>query len=746
MRNTARAFAILTLLALPSLSDGVFAPPEAGQAQDGGGWAQPPEPNGKQPLVPLPLPPAAEKDVPITAQAAGIVAPINDAFASALPVTSAALPYSNAQDTTAAAVEDGEPNPCVNIGLARTIWYSFTPRVNGIYQVDTQGSNYDTAIAVYEDTEIGIGGLIEIDCNDDITTLRSAMKFNAEADTTYAIQVGGFQGAGGSVQFNVAPAIGRTDAVGDAVHGFGGSSALLDVSNVTVAHDENSIEIRMDFATGIAAPSASQFNSIVGIVDIDLDRNAGTGTAPTRNAFGFLPLITMADEYQINLIAEQTTPGFVPLIETAGGTTVASLPIRFTPTSFHVSIPRSAVGFPPTGSNDASAHVAALIGGIGEPTDAWPQSDPPGTSCTTPWNWNTYNDCFALSGLWHLEFFAAIAGMSDYLLAFNTGCTGPGATGCTYDVGFTAGDATSPPFGPLPATGGTLRFKTARDTENFCGFADITIVSYSTDYLNFSPLPLAGGTISPGGQFFGESVGGFTGEICGGSLTAQTVTVPLPVGTTNIRFTFDSGDSLFNAFAGQFIDEVQVCTATAVSLVDGCLDNCPSASNANQADNDNEVFTHTGFPWIPDGTGPEGINTGGDACDINDDNDLRCTDGEETGGSLALGGMRNPHNPWDFADVPVPALPAPTAARNGAVALTDVNAALSWVGRSRINGTSGTGQNYLHDNNINGVPDGVEYDRTPAGDVSGPPNDAITLQDLGVILAQVGDNCMFAPN
>jgi hypothetical protein len=351
-----------------------------------------------------------------------------------------------------------------------------------------------------------------------------------------------------------------------------------------------------------------------------------------------------------------------------------------------------------------------------------------------------------MSGLWHFESFAGITGMSDYLLAFNTGCTGPATTGCTYDVGFTFGDATSPAFGPLPASGGTLQFKTARDTENFCGGADQTIVSYSTDYLNFSPLPLAGGTISPGGQFFGEVVGGSTGEICGGDLTAQTTTVPLPAGTTNVRFTFNSGDSLFNAYAGQFIDEVQICTAPDAALADGCLDNCPTMSNPSQADNDNDAFTQTNFPWIPDGTAPEGFNTGGGDCDINDDNDLRCTDGEETGGSLALGGMRNPKNPWDFADVPVPALPAPTAARNGAVVLSDVNATLTWVGRSRTNGTSATGQNYLHDNNINSVPDGVEYDRTPAGDISGPPNDAITLQDVGVILGQVGDNCAAAPN
>ena len=36
-----------------------------------------------------------------------------------------------------ATAEAGEPNPCVNIGLGPTAWYSFTPQVTAIYQADT---------------------------------------------------------------------------------------------------------------------------------------------------------------------------------------------------------------------------------------------------------------------------------------------------------------------------------------------------------------------------------------------------------------------------------------------------------------------------------------------------------------------------------------------------------------------------------------------------------------------------------
>jgi subtilisin family serine protease len=150
-------------------------------------------------------------------------------------------------------------------------------------------------------------------------------------------------------------------------------------------------------------------------------------------------------------------------------------------------------------------------------------------------------------------------------------------------------------------------------------------------------------------------------------------------------------------------------------------------------------------PWINDGVGPEGANSGCDAADINDDNDRSCTDAEELGGNLNLGGGRNPMNPWDFADVPSPALPL-AGTRNGAVTLSDVGAALVWVGRTLLNGVDANGHRYIDDNNANGVHDGAEYDRTPAGAVTGPPNGAVSLADVGAILNQVGDSCTAAPN
>ena len=152
--------------------------------------------------------------------------------------------------------------------------------------------------------------------------------------------------------------------------------------------------------------------------------------------------------------------------------------------------------------------------------------------------------------------------------------------------------------------------------------------------------------------------------------------------------------------------------------------------------------------WIYDGVGPEGATTGGDACDINDDNDLSCTDAEELGGNINLGGMRNPLNPWDFADVPVPALTTAnsTGTRNGVVLLSDALAAFYYVGTFNNGPPNANGVDNDTDLNANGVEDGAEYDRTSAGPISGPPNGAITGADALVVVNQVGDDCTAAPN
>ena len=75
--------------------------------------------------------------------------------------------------------------------------------------------------------------------------------------------------------------------------------------------------------------------------------------------------------------------------------------------------------------------------------------------------------------------------------------------------------------------------------------------------------------------------------------------------------------------------------------------------------------------------------------------------------------------------------------RGQTISLEDVGVVLSYVGRSAASPA------YGEDNNSDGLPDGQQLDRAPSADPAKPwrstgPTGGISLQDVGVALAQVG--------
>jgi hypothetical protein len=138
---------------------------------------------------------------------------------------------------------------------------------------------------------------------------------------------------------------------------------------------------------------------------------------------------------------------------------------------------------------------------------------------------------------------------------------------------------------------------------------------------------------------------------------------------------------------------------------------------------------------------------------VNDTDTDGCADGEETASNITLGGDRNPTSRWDFFDVPAPAMGVgddgkpvitPASTRNKAVSLQDVGVVLAYVGRS------GVSIYYTGDYNGDGISDGQHFDRSDSTDLSkpwrlGPPNGAVSLQDVGFVLAQVGHTCTSPP-
>ena len=121
-----------------------------------------------------------------------------------------------------------------------------------------------------------------------------------------------------------------------------------------------------------------------------------------------------------------------------------------------------------------------------------------------------------------------------------------------------------------------------------------------------------------------------------------------------------------------------------------------------------------------------------DAVDFDDDNDV-CVDDEEP----LLVPPINPLNRWDFYSVPVPALiaaPNPLIVfKDDAVGAADAQAVFAYF---KVGSKAGK-PSYDQDLNMNGVTDGVEYDRTVIGPgMSGPADGVITAQEAQLAFAQ----------
>lgn len=98
---------------------------------------------------------------------------------------------------------------CVPTGTStidHDLWYCWTAPASGSYDVSTRGLTLlDTKIAVYAGCACPTSA--SIGCNDDVCgTLQSTMTWNANAGTSYLIQIGTFTGAqGGLGAFTIVP-------------------------------------------------------------------------------------------------------------------------------------------------------------------------------------------------------------------------------------------------------------------------------------------------------------------------------------------------------------------------------------------------------------------------------------------------------------------------------------------------------------------------------------------------------------
>jgi hypothetical protein len=131
-----------------------------------------------------------------TLRAKRLPAPANDNFATATTVALGSISYAS---TAGASVEDGE-QLCID-NESKTVWYRYVPAETRTIVVSTVGSDFDTVLTAFYGTDLL--GLTEFACNDDAIGLQSKLKLQVYAGNTYFLRVGGYNGAGGSLTFQL---------------------------------------------------------------------------------------------------------------------------------------------------------------------------------------------------------------------------------------------------------------------------------------------------------------------------------------------------------------------------------------------------------------------------------------------------------------------------------------------------------------------------------------------------------------
>lgn len=128
-----------------------------------------------------------------------VLNPPNDLFANAFVLTN--VSGSASVTNINATKEVGEPNHAGNLG-GKSIWWSFTAPADGILQLSTSNSTFDTVMAVY--TGARVDALNFVSYNDDAygEVRWSRVSQAVRSNQTYHIAVDGYDGAIGTATLN----------------------------------------------------------------------------------------------------------------------------------------------------------------------------------------------------------------------------------------------------------------------------------------------------------------------------------------------------------------------------------------------------------------------------------------------------------------------------------------------------------------------------------------------------------------
>lgn len=232
--------------------------------------------------------------------------PSNDARSAAKTIATNVELYIDDADSTRATVDAGEPNHAGVLG-GHSLWWKFTAPARGKLTVDTEGSLFDTVVAIYPD-----GSNASLAANDDASfwgQWSEATAAVAEGDTVF-IAVDGFKGASGSVRLRARFVRDSNDSYASATvlragTGEYGSNVSATAEPGEPAHDGDRAGASVWYKW--TAPSGGKATLTVFPITAGLNLKAAV-YAKDGNA------VSDVGTYRVNSAADMTTGGGQPLV------------------------------------------------------------------------------------------------------------------------------------------------------------------------------------------------------------------------------------------------------------------------------------------------------------------------------------------------------------------------------------------------------------------------------------------------
>ena len=130
--------------------------------------------------------------------------PLNDNFnvRTSIPPLVGPVPFVQATSNGGATKEFNEPSHAGNLG-GKSVWWTWTAPVTRQVTFSTQGSDFDTLLAVYTGLDFSLLNLV-VASDDALGTPQAQVTFTALAGTPYQIAVDGADGASGDVALALA--------------------------------------------------------------------------------------------------------------------------------------------------------------------------------------------------------------------------------------------------------------------------------------------------------------------------------------------------------------------------------------------------------------------------------------------------------------------------------------------------------------------------------------------------------------